>query len=174
MSFSIIFSLIITFIFLYFNFDIIKSINFTLMALFYISILNFLKCFMSYFSFESIEKTKILLNNKELTSKIKECINKNKKLIKNNNDIRKDLVLQNLKNAHLTLVIASLTKNNEIFTKTINELATIGIDSKVLKKYENLLNLINLIEAKKVEIVILCEDKKLIFKDISEDISKKE
>lgn len=160
MSFSILFSLLITFIIVFYNFSIINTINFTLISLLLISLTNFLSCFISFFSYESIE-------NRDLKTKIKDCIFKNRKLLKNNNEMRHDLILQNLKNAHLTLVISSLTKNNEIFIRTTKELESLGLTSEVFKKYKDLITLINLIEAKKVEIIISNKDQKLIFKDIS-------
>ena len=122
---------------------------------------------MSYFSYESLEKTQIMTNIYKQKLKIKDCIEKNRKLIKINNDLRHDLILQNLKNAHLTLVISSLTKNNEIFIKTVNELETLGLTQDVFSKYKDLITLINLIESKKVEMIISTEDQKLKFKDIS-------
>lgn len=152
--FAMLFSFIGTMIITYFNKDIFFTINFALIILLYISMLMFFKSFMSYFSFESLDKTTLVLNNKKLMKKINEIIKKNHEVINMYNSLRTEYIILTLKNAHLALLSSSLTNNKNAFEKTIKELESIGITTKSIEKFGNLLNLINLIETKKVEIVI--------------------
>ena len=164
-NFSTILSLIIVFVIVFSNFKIIESINFSLIVIFYMSLLNFLKAIGSNFNYKLFIKADVFKKNHELSLKIKEIFQKNRALIKNNNGLRRDLILQNLKNAHLTLVISSLTKNDIVFNNTIKELENLGITNELMSKYKNLLNLITLIDEDKVEMIVLGEEKKLIFKE---------
>ena len=167
--FPMLLSFVCTMIIIYFNQDIFFTINFALILLLYISIVMFFNNFMTYFSFEALAKFDLVSKNKKLVLKIKEVINKNRKVIHIYNVLRKDYILLTLKNAHLTLLTASLTKNKELFERTIKDLETIGITKSIIDKYNNLPNLISLIESKKIEIIIHEEKdgNKISFKEIS-------
>ena len=167
--FAMLLSFIATIIITYFNKDIFFTINFALIILLYISLLMFFKSFMIYFSFEALDKVNLISNNKKLRLKIKEVIDKNRSVIHIYNNLRKDYILLTLRNAHLTLLTASLTKNKEVFERTVKDLEVIGITEQIINKHGNLLNLIALIESKKVEIIVQEEKdgNKISFKEIS-------
>ena len=150
--FAMLLSFIATIVITYFNKDIFFTVNFALIILLYISLLMFFKSFMIYFSFEALDKVNLISNNKKLRLKIQEVIEKNRKVIHIYNALRKDYILLTLRNAHLTLLTASLTKNKEVFERTVKDLEVIGITEQIINKHGNLLNLIDLIESKKIEI----------------------
>ena len=173
--FVMLLSFIVTVIITYFNKDIFFTINFALIILLYISLLMFFKSFMTYFSFEALDKVNLLINNRKIRDHFRDALNKNRELIHIYNRFRKDFILLTLKNAHLTLLVSSFSKNKQIFDNTLKELEIMGVTSDIINKFGNLVNLINLIEAKKVEIIIQENNKKkkILFKEIQEETLEK-